>query len=81
MEETYKGHLIRVDALPMPDAILCKPAVQISWREDGKPHMKTWKESDVKPMYVSMSKVEAEMAGRFFARKWIDNGKPNLSKP
>ena len=76
MEETYKKHIIRSGAAPVPDCKEWKPIAQINWNEGGKGRVKLWMEWHFKLTFPT--EKEAEMEGHLFAKKWIDDGKPNL---
>jgi hypothetical protein len=73
MEETYKGHVIRSGARPVPGTTEWKPYVEISWQQARAYLFKTFKESHFNLSYPT--EKDAEMEGHFTAQKWIDDGK------
>ena len=75
MEEIYKGHKITASAWRLTDRLTQKwqPKVTIMWSEGVRQLIK----------YPQITKyfstqVEAEREGLAFAKKWIDDGKPDL---
>ena len=76
MEETYKAHLIRSGAGRVPDSNEWKPVVQVNWNEGNKERVKLWMEWHFKRSF--RTEKAAEIEGHLFAKKWIDDGKPNL---
>lgn len=71
MDESYKGHLIRYESRGSPDG--WRPVMQVSWRENDTAKMVIWIDKT-----CFQIKNEAEKEARFLARRWIDDGKPNL---
>jgi hypothetical protein len=74
MNITHKGHRILVSASRLAIARQWKLCLTIIWNEDGK--------GIVSKLTVNRTfrlREEAEMDGLRFAKKWIDDGKPDLS--
>ena len=74
MNATHKGHRILVSASRLAIARQWKLCLTIIWSEDGK--------GISNKLTVSRTcrlREEAEMDGLRFAKKWIDDGKPDLS--
>jgi hypothetical protein len=76
MEETYKAHVIRSGARPVPNSSKWKPVAQVCWREGQNERKKTWMGWHFKRSFST--ERTAEIAAHLFAKKWIDDGKPNL---
>ena len=74
MHETHKGHRIMVSASRMDGLSQWKPSLTIVWSEDGQ-----GKVSKLNPELEFRARREAEMEGLIFAKKWIDDGKLDLS--
>jgi len=72
MNETHKGHNIIISASQSGDTRQWKPHVKIIWSEDGQGEISTL---NVKGAFGV--RREAEMGGLIFAKKWIDDGKPD----
>jgi hypothetical protein len=79
MEEIYREHIVRSGAQRVPDSNEWKPIAQVNWSEGGKERVKLWMEWHFKRNFPT--EKEAEMEGRSFPAKWIDNGEPFLSTP
>lgn len=73
MEENYKGHDITASAWQITDTQRWQPKLAIIWREGSNEAIKY----PVITKYFS-TRVEAEREGLAFAKKWIDDGKPNF---
>ena len=74
MNATHRGHRILVSASRLAIARQWKLCLTIIGNEDGK--------GIVSKLTVNRTcrlREEAEMDGLRFAKKWIDDGKPNLS--
>jgi hypothetical protein len=74
MNEAHKGHRILVSASRLATVRQWKLCLTIIWSEDGK--------GIVSKLTVNRTfrlREEAEMDGLRFAKKWIDDGKPDLS--
>ena len=74
MHKTYKGHTILVSASRLAITRQWKLCLTIISSEDGK--------GIVSKLTVNRTfrlREEAEMDGLLFAKKWIDDGKPDLS--
>lgn len=74
MSKTHKGHRILVSASRLGVARQWKLCLTIIWSEDGK--------GIVSKLTINRTRrlrQEAEMDGFLFAKKWIDDGKPELS--
>jgi len=74
MNETHKGHGIIVTATRLAGAPQWKPSITVIWSEDGK--------GSVSKLTLDRAfrlRREAETEGVKFAKKWIDDGKPDLS--
>lgn len=73
MNATHKGHRILVSASRLATR-QWKLCLTIIWSEDGKGIT-----SKLTVNRTCRLREEAEMDGLRFAKKWIDDGKPNLS--
>jgi hypothetical protein len=74
MEETYKHHKIVASTWQLSDSGHWEPRVTVTWDEGQQPRSK--------PLVFTRAfstEREAELEGLELARKWIDEGKPNLS--
>ena len=76
MEEIYNEHYIYSDGRLIPGRSKWAPTVNVYWMEDGRPRSKRWGVSHFKGSFPT--KEEAEKEAHLFAKKWIDDGKPNL---
>ena len=74
MNETHKGHNIIVSTAPVPATRQWEPRIKVIWSEDGKGRL--IKLTDKRRFRV---RQKAEIEGFTFAKKWIDDGKPDLS--
>jgi hypothetical protein len=72
MNGTHKGHNIFITASRSRDTRQWKPHVKIIWSDDGQGKISTL---DVNGAFGATR--EAEMGGLIFAKKWIDDGKPD----
>ena len=73
MEETYKTHKILASSWQLADSRHWEPRVHVSWSESG--------ERKEKPLVFTRpcsSEEQAEREGLELAKKWIDDGKPEL---
>jgi hypothetical protein len=73
MDENYRGHLIRYEAKPSADG--WRPVIQVCWNENGATKMRLW----IDFRHTFTSKREATEEGRVLAKRWVDEGKPNLN--
>jgi hypothetical protein len=73
MNETHKGHRILVSSSRRAPR-QWKLCLTIIWSEDGKGIS-----SKLTVNRTCRLREEAEMDGLLFAKKWIDDGKPDLS--
>ena len=74
MEEIYKAHFIRRGARRVTHSTTeWQPTLQIRWCEGGNELTKIF---HLKRSFAA--KTTAETASLLFAKKWIDDGKPNL---
>jgi hypothetical protein len=71
MNETHKGHNIIASVSRSAGTRQWKSQVKIIWSEDGKGRVSTL---DVDRVFNA--RREAEMGALIFAKKWIDDGKP-----
>ena len=71
MHEDYKGHGIHSTSSFLPDG--WKPHLYVAFSEGGQNILKNF--TIDRPFATS---EKAEQAGLSFARKWIDNGRPNF---
>lgn len=76
MEEIYKDHAIFSGARAVPHTSEWKPIARVYWSEHGEERIKSWDESHFRLTFETHE--QAEMEAHLFARKWIDDGKPNL---
>ena len=74
MNETHKGHNIIVSTARVPATRQWEPRIKVIWSEDGKGRLSNL--TDNRRFRV---RQKAEMEGLTFAKKWIDDGKPDLS--
>ena len=72
MNGFHKGHNIIISAASTGKLRQWKPRIKVIWSEDG--HGKVSK-LDVEDVF--REKAEAERGGLIFAKKWIDEGKPD----
>jgi hypothetical protein len=79
MEETYKGHVIRSRAERVPNSNEWKPIAQVNWNDGGQERIKLWMEWHFKDSF--RTEKAAEIEGYLFAKKWIDDGKPDPREP
>jgi hypothetical protein len=72
MDEVYRDHFIRTDARGTLDGWWS--VVQVSWKEGGVTKVRLW------PAFGHgfTSRAQAETEGRTVAKKWIDEGKPEV---
>jgi hypothetical protein len=68
----YKGHHIEVSLQAVDDPKGWSPDIFVSYSEHGKSVLKTLRMAFATPN-------DAEKAGVEFAKKWIDDGKPELT--
>ena len=73
MNQTHKGHKIIVSASRLA-ATRWEPRLTVIWSEDGQGKL-----SKLTVNREFRVRREAEMEGLIFAKKWIDDGKPDLS--
>jgi hypothetical protein len=71
MNETHKGHNIIASASRFGSTRQWKSQVKIIWSEDGRGRVSTLEVNG-----VFAARREAEIGGLIFAKKWIDDGKP-----
>jgi len=76
MEEIYKGHDITTSAWQVTDTHEWQPKLVVTWNEAGKGNMKYPNFSRFFP-----TSQEAEEYALEFAKRWIDEGKPDFSRP
>ena len=74
MNETHKGHRIIVSVARLAGIPQWKPSLTIIWSEDGKGSV-----SKLTLDRAFRARQKAELEGLKFAKKWIDDGKPDLS--
>ena len=74
MTKAHKGHKILVSASRLAVARQWKIGLTIIWSEDGKGMV-----SKLTLDRKFRLREEAEMDAFLFAKKWIDDGKPELS--
>ena len=73
MNDTHKGHKIIVSTSRLA-AMRWEPRLTVIWSEDGEGKL-----SKLNIKRAFRVRREAEMEGLIFAKKWIDDGKPDLS--
>ena len=73
MEETYKGHNIVASAWQLSEAGKWEPRVFITWNEGSQE-----KKAPLVFTRPFTDELEAEKEGIRMAKKWIDDGKPEL---
>jgi hypothetical protein len=73
MEETYKGHTIVASTWQLADSGHWEPRVLVTWNEQQEERTKSL--VFTRPFSAQR---EAEREGLQFAKKWIDDGKPEL---
>ena len=74
MNGTHKGHRINVSVSRMAGPPQWKPCLMIVWEDDGNGRV-----SKITLDRPFRDRKKAEMEGLMFAKKWIDDGKPDLS--
>jgi len=74
MNGTHKGHSIIVSAARTGKLREWKSRVKVIWSDDGHGKVSTL---DVNGVF--RERAEAERGGLTFAKKWIDDGKPDHS--
>jgi hypothetical protein len=77
MEEIYKDHEIKASAWQIAHTRQWKPHVIILWKEGGTTRIQPFTLNN----HSFSSVEEAQESGLSFARKWIDDGKPDFSLP
>jgi hypothetical protein len=73
MNETHKGHKIIVTTSRLA-ATRWEPRLTVIWSEDGHGRL-----NKLNVNRAFRLRREAETEGFIFAKKWIDDGKPDLS--
>jgi len=73
MEARYKGHGILASARHLSDSDRFEPHVTVVWSEGQEERA----ESAVFPLVIP-TRRQAEVQGVQLAKKWIDDGKPEL---
>lgn len=73
MNESHKGHRIIISAARLT-VTRWEPRITVIWSEDGQGRLR--KLTVDRAFRV---RREAELEGLLFAKKWIDDGKPDLS--
>lgn len=73
MEENYKGHKITASPWHITDTRQWQPELAVVWREGSNEAIKYL----VITKYFA-TRIEAEREGLEIAKKWIDDGKPDL---
>jgi len=82
MDEYYKAHFIRSIAMLTPDTKLWNPQVKIAASNEDrgvKIPITGPKVATISAFPSFPTQEEAEKHALEFAKKWIDNGKPDLS--
>ena len=75
MDEVYKEHSIRTDAKGTVDG--WRSIVQVAWSENGVTKVRLWLAFG----HGFTSRAQAEREARYVAKKWIDEGKPEIETP
>jgi Domain of unknown function (DUF6566) len=73
-EMNYKNHRIEVSVRSVNDGSGWKPDVYVTYNENGKNVLKSLR---IDPTFATPD--EAEQSGVEYAKKWIDDGKPDPS--
>ena len=73
MEETYKGHKITASTWQLSHSGEWEPRVFVTWTEGSQE-----KKAPLVFTRPFSSQTEAEKEGIRMAKKWIDDGKPEL---
>jgi hypothetical protein len=73
MEETYKGHRILASTWQLSDSGQWEPRVFVTWNERNQE-----KRAPLVFTRPFSTEREAEFEGIKLAKKWIDDGKPEL---
>jgi hypothetical protein len=73
MEETYKSHRILASTWQLSDSGQWEPRVFVTWKEDNQE-----KRAPLVFTRPFANQREAESEGIKLAKKWIDDGKPEL---
>jgi hypothetical protein len=72
MNKSHKGHNIIVSAARLPASRQWEPRLTVIWSQDGKGQL-----SKLVVNRAFRQREEAETEGLLFAKKWIDDGKPD----
>lgn len=72
MNQTHRGHNILISTMRFGDTRQWKTQVKIIWSEDGQGKISTLNVNG-----AFGAREEAEKGGLIFAKKWIDDGKPD----
>jgi len=73
MNETHKGHNIIVSVARRPTTRQWEPRLTVIWSEEGQGKL-----NKLTVDRAFRARQEAEDEGLRFAKKWIDEGKPDL---
>ena len=73
MNGTHKGHNIIVSVARRPATRQWEPRLTVIWSEEGR-----GKTNKLTVDRAFRARQEAEVEGLRFAKKWIDDGKPDL---
>ena len=73
MTEEYKGHSITASAWEILDTQQWEPRLVIIWQQQGAFPVKA---PNINKFFSTREKAESE--GLSFAKKWIDDGKPDV---
>ena len=74
MNGTHKGHNIIVSVARRPATRQWEPRLTVIWSEEGKGKL-----NKLTVDRAFRARQEAEVEGLRFAKKWIDDGKPDLT--
>lgn len=75
MNEAHKGHRIIISTSRLPATRQWKPHATVIWSEDGNGRLRKLTVNGAFSV-----RRDAEIEALTFVKKWIDDGKPDLSR-
>jgi hypothetical protein len=76
MDENYKEHLIQSGGEGIPGSNEWRPSVRVIWHEEGRERIKYFPPGSFQRKFET--EKEAESYAHQMAKKWIDDGKPDI---
>ena len=73
MQKTYKGHTIKASTWQLSESGVWEPRVFVTWKQGDEE-----KQAPLVFTRQFSSEAEAEQEGILMAKKWIDDGKPEV---